>query len=484
MPSRERKIRELPWVHDGIGIPEMGAVQGLIYLGRYGGSFFFDMMEQSWVPEGKHLAAMESLGNLAQRESTAFRQIVDHPTVRDGISDNEAKIITVLYRVQVYHPLLVDILLTPERVMLEERSIAVPRYGKLLITIIRTEAGAARTMDLLEEAIRIEAEFMSSSWPEQQVIYFFSEELLDAIRGLGVGRGVHPGPFVASRSVVDSDDYPIENASNHFAHELGHYFFRGREVWIREGAPVFLESIVWNARRGWPVMPERSPCPYANNISGLEEVDIEQPRGEYLCSVDFGERLFHDLYRSLDETTFRQGFRKLYLLSLFDDPEAECEGTELSVCHVRAAFTTDVSEETAALAQKVINRWYDASEPYDLSLIEGTPVDPDLPQIGGRIEDAYLDHNRISVSQDIDRLLFTFRFSHRNSGPFRVPVQVVEAYEDGFAYRRHKKTLTPSDDGLETVWVSRSQPRAVGNHWVIVYDGDRKVAQVEYEVIS
>ena len=45
MPSRERKIREVPWVQDGIGIPEMGAVQGLIYLGRYGGNFFLDVMD-------------------------------------------------------------------------------------------------------------------------------------------------------------------------------------------------------------------------------------------------------------------------------------------------------------------------------------------------------------------------------------------------------------------------------------------------------
>ena len=34
------------------------------------------------------------------------------------------------------------------------------------------------------------------------------------------------------------------------------------------------------------------------------------------------------------------------------------------------------------------------------------------------------------------RLLFTFEFSQGNSGSFSVPVQIVEAYEDGFTYRR------------------------------------------------
>ena len=64
-----------------------------------------------------------------------------------------------------------------------------------------------------------------------------------------------------------------------------------------------------------------------------------------------------------------------------------------------------------------------------------------------------------------------------------MPLKIVEAYEDGFTYRRQRKTLTPSDGGIETVRVSRDTPRAPGHYWVMVYDGDRKVAQVEFEVV-
>ena len=151
-------------------------------------------------------------------------------------------------------------------------------------------------------------------------------------------------------------------------------------------------------------------------------------------------------------------------------------------CRARGSLATGLLNYYAR-TKRVINRWYDGSEPFDLSLIEAVPVDPDLPQIGGRIEEAYLDHTNISASQDIDWLLFTVKFSHTASGAFNLPLQIVEAYEDGFVYRRQRKTLTLGDAGTETAWVSSSWPaRAVGKHWVIVYAGNQKVAQVEYQV--
>ena len=66
-----------------------------------------------------------------------------------------------------------------------------------------------------------------------------------------------------------------------------------------------------------------------------------------LCHYSLGERLFHDLYRNVDETTFRLAFRRLYLLSQDDDPHDGRNGTKLTICHVRGSFTTDVSKETA-----------------------------------------------------------------------------------------------------------------------------------------
>ena len=483
-PSRERKIRELPWVQDGIGIPEMRAVQGLIELGLFGGSFFSHVLEQPWVLQGRNRAAMVSLGRLAGNDPEAFREVMDHPSIGDGISDVEARVVATLWRVQRDAPSLMDILLDPQQVVLEERAIALPLTGPVLVTIIRTGPGATATLDLIHDALQTVEGFMSLALPVEQVIWLFMEE--------AGGTGSNAWTHITTKPRVDDARYTKnkyetsfggESALRHFVHETSHWYWREGERWINEGAATFIEAIAVNLVSGEPFAMERPPCSYARNISELEYLGPEREDSASLCYYQTGERVFHDLYRNMDDTTFRLAFRRLYLLSVFDDPDDRCAGKDLNVCHLRAAFTTGVPEETAALARQVINRWYDGSEPFDLSLIEDEPVDPELPQIGGRIEEAYMDRNSISASEDIDRLLFTFKFSHGNSGAFQVPVQIVEAYEDGFTYRRQRRTLTPSDDGQETVWVSHSSlARAIGKHWVIVYEGDRKVAQVGYEV--
>ncbi|MCY3618000.1 MAG: S-layer homology domain-containing protein, partial [Acidimicrobiaceae bacterium] len=482
-PVRENRIRELPWVRDGIGVSEMEAVQGLILLGLYGNSLFFDVIEQQWVSEGANGPAMSSLGRLAAANPEAFEGVMAHPTVSDGISDQEAAIVATLWRVAMDAPSLVEVLLDSEQTTLEERTITLPLAGQVPVTIIRTKLGAAVTMDRIEAAAGTVESFMSLPLPGRRIIWLFIEE--------AGGTGSNSGTHITTRPRVDDAGYtkndyetsfPDESALRHFTHEISHKYWGHGETWIIEGAATFIEALAVNLISGEPFAMERFPCPYARNIAELQRLNLERGDPAQICHYQTGERVFHDLYRNMDDTTFRLAFRRLHLLSLFDDPNDQCEDRNLNVCHLRAAFTTDVPEETAALARKVIDRWYDGSEPFDLSLIEDVPVDPELPQINGRIEEAYLNHNRISASEDTGSLLFTFEFSHQDAGSFHVPVQIVEAYEDGFIHRRQRRTLTPSDQGTETVWVSRTWPRAIGKHWVIVYAGDRKVAQVQYEV--
>ena len=50
------------------------------------------------------------------------------------------------------------------------------------------------------------------------------------------------------------------------------------------------------------------------------------------------------------------------------------------------AFVCRAEEATNA----VIARWYEGTEPYDLSNVHTGPVDPSLPSINGRIDNAYI----------------------------------------------------------------------------------------------
>ena len=197
MPERERMIRQLDWVRDGIGTTELRAVQGLIYLAKDGGSYFEALIEQRWVVEGKHKPTMESLGKLASRYPGAFERIMTHPTITDGISDRETKILAVLYGMQQIGPDLTDVLLDMDQVMMEERTIKTPLTEDLPIVIIRTEPGSDRTMDIIEHAARSHAEFMGMPWPSENVIQLFAGDL-DRVNG------AHFGPNVRSKAKIDA----------------------------------------------------------------------------------------------------------------------------------------------------------------------------------------------------------------------------------------------------------------------------------------
>ena len=407
-PRRERAIRELSWVQDGIGDSELDGVQALVNLGWYGNGDTFDtIMSKPWVKDelNKHevriiyllrriawqsrdaahaisvmpfldtveppdVLAMESLRRLGYFGEEGILEpllaVLQHPTIADGITDEETPVVATLYSTANYKPDVIDALLDPETVLLENRVIDLPLAGPANLTIIRTQPGPAVTMDLLEDAVRHVERFMSLPFPVRQVNYLFAD-----VRP-GRSAGANSGTHITSRPYVDGTDYVKnetetsyvgESTHRHFIHETGHYYWRGNPSWLDEGAVAFIEAIARSRMSGRPLSLEYEPCAQARNIAKLERMRAERKEVSSRCDAGLGERLFHDLYRNMDDTTFRLAFRRLYLLSQFDDPNDDCEGTRLGICHVRASFTTDVPDEAAATALKVINRWYGSSEP-------------------------------------------------------------------------------------------------------------------------
>ena len=66
-------------------------------------------------------------------------------------------------------------------------------------------------------------------------------------------------------------------------------------------------------------------------------------------------------------------------------------------------------------------------------------------------------------------------------------LEIVEYFEDGFEFRRRSDKLTAEDRYIGgTSWWSVGLPPSrkwyPGRYWVYVYAGERKVAEVQYEV--
>ena len=481
-------VVSLDWVQDGINDAELDLIEALASIAdkeagealRIVGMPFLETTEPPDIP------AMNSLRGLAAFRPEAFVSVMSHRALRDGISDDVAPIIVTLDGVAETNPGLIDVLLDPTKVLLERRTTTLPLAGDVLLDIIRTAPGAARSMDLLEHSVRCIEEYMGSPLPTKYVSLLYE----NAVHGSFAGKNVGTHIAILPEYDINDDSPEAQYPGSAIAHEVAHYYWSGNEDWVDEGAADFMASIVEGARTGQPIGVTNPPCGYAGSIAELESLGI--PRGdiEFRCNYSLGERLFVDLYLTLGDERFRQAFRALYRASEIEDDADNRRGTSVGIEHVREAFRSDDEAESVVIA-----RWYNGTEPYDLSRLDPGPVDPGLTGINGRIDEAYIATGTegpgvtVFSAQDVaDWTYLTLKYSYKLSGATReVPLEIVEYYEDGFEFSHRSRTLSAEARYIGgTSWFSVGQSPsgmwAPGRYWVYVYSGERKVAEVEYEV--
>ena len=373
MPELARKIAGLPWIEDGMEeLRELNAARGLILLADAGHAA--RLIEEPWVVEGRNFPALQALQVLKHSHPETLDKIMSHPTISDGITDQEAKILATL--TTAANPVgyfledadLLDKLLDSEQVLLEERTITLPLAGETDITIIRTRPGADRTMDFMEQSVRNIEEFMGLPFPRRQVVYLF----VDAPGG-GINLGTHV-QIRASEQVTSG-----ESMFNLVAHETSHYYWKGLPSWLSEGAATLMESVVADTLRR---PPDTEPCLLASTIAEFETLASDPTSFDYYdCEYSLGTNLLYEMYQNMDDTTFRLAFRRLYLHTAFSISDDECDDYGTTICHVKEAFSAYVPEETRSVVEDVITRRYGRTDLPDAS-IRGVVTGPDRRTLG------------------------------------------------------------------------------------------------------
>ena len=123
----------LGWVEDGVGEMESKAINQLAFLSMQDASEASRIVRMPFLQtlEASDVSALESLAQLAWSSERDFQRVMSHPTLRGGIWDDWAKIVATLNGVSKTNPQLVDALLDPNRVTLNNRVINLPRAGEL-----------------------------------------------------------------------------------------------------------------------------------------------------------------------------------------------------------------------------------------------------------------------------------------------------------------------------------------------------------------
>ena len=477
----------LEWMVDGIEDSENRVIEEISYLSFDHPAETLLVLGMQFLESVEHpdVYAVAALSDLAVFKPEVFDSVMSHPGIRAGISDEMSPVVATLYGVADTNPGLIHSLLDPEGGLLEQRSILLPLSGEVALSIIRTGPGAARAMDLLERSVRSIEAYMELPLPTSYIGLLYEDAVVSGFAGTNFGTHM----AILPEYDIDDGSDEAEYAPQIIAHEVAHYYWSGNAGWVDEGAADFLASVVTGALTDHPFDASNLPCRHAGNIGELDALGITQDDLAYECSYSLGERLFLDLNRSLGESRFRQNLRRLYTLSEDEDGADEYPGTSVGIERVRQAFGSgDLTADT------VIARWYDGAGPFDLSGLDDGPVSRSLPGIDGSIDRAYVALSpdgpavsSFSLGEVTDWAYLTLKFSYNlPGGSLKVPFEVVEFYEDGFAFERTGgEMVAESRYAGETQWFAVGSPPgewSTGHYTIYVYAGDRKIAEVQYAV--
>ncbi len=343
-------IMSKPWVEDIFDDDLIWMVIGLYIMGqddedtavRVINSPFLDTVE----PIDVHI--VDALLKLHEYVSSeAFEQAMTHPAIGGDLTGGFAEVLAMMGWVGQARPHLLDQMLDPSRVLIEQRTVVLPLKGELTLTIVRTRPGAEASMDRLEATVRMVEEFMGVSFPRDYLVVLYDEGGEEGSVG-----GISFRHFIALRLVKDDivDHFPRLRA-----HEVAHRYFGSSTPWftpewLNEGVATII------GRLGDGALPDRLEPIYTlcSEIVTIAEFDYLYQNDRVAlrgtnCHYSFGEHLFVDLYNTLGETAFRQGLRELYLM--IRSPSRV--GKEI----VAEAFKSNSPNQSAAI-DAIVERWY------------------------------------------------------------------------------------------------------------------------------
>ena len=347
-PQAAERLASYPWFMDGLHKDEVTVVTALGSMSYETGTgaalvgmSFLDSVEPS------DAFALMSLEYLAYDSSTTFSRVMSHPSVADGIADHETAAIALLYDVQKTNPDMVDTLLEPSDVLVERRAIELPRAGDVDLAIVRLQPGAARSMELLEKAVRFAEDFMREPFPTNFILLLYGDAVMPHFAGHNSGFNMTVHPDFDSNDDSDEAHY----APYILAHEVAHYYWNSSsQAWLDEGAAEIMSIIYEETTTGQEAQGGANtfPCGYTADLTGVERMKDPQADG---CAYSLGTRFFLDLYRTLGEREFQRGFQDLYRLGrdILDPEDPDARG----IRHVREAF--DFSQEAR---DEIIPKWY------------------------------------------------------------------------------------------------------------------------------
>ena len=399
--------------------------------------------------------AIQSLRNIAYKDTARLKAILEHPTFAGGITDEWTPIIAALWGPHKNNPSLIPILLDPRKASIQSRTIELPITGRVDLNLIRVGSdGNPKTMDSLEEIVKNVEFFMYLPLPVQTVNVLIADSIIPSASGNNFGTGI------TIRPEHESDN---ERLTDILAHEVAHHYWSGNQDWIDEGMSDLIQNYHSWQRTGISMTASMYPCPHFSNIQQLERAKPKKGEDSFRCNYTLGERIFLDLLLELGDIPFREGAQRLY-----EQTQAEEAGVE----EVRAAFNRP----------KTVERWYSSAKAGTVQGIDESKPTWKLDEIHGTIDDAGIilaeggtKIESFSARSHRGRVFLWFSFSHPTlvEESWTLDLTLVETFEDGFIYNVNPLEFNVKGTNVGGSWlisVGSGDQWKPGLHHVMIYD--------------
>ncbi len=502
IPAVAAQIRSVSWIADGLQTTdEFNAAERLVNIGIDAPETLTTLLDSHALREDLRptdLPALLSLQRMAQDRPERLAQLTGAAWFRDGLTVAEAAIVAVLYERSRFLSSEFDDIVANPGILSVELGATTNRNGSIIpIAIVRSGAAPAGSpvMGVAQTAVSVFEGMFDAPFPTPAIVIHVTDYVA------GVAAGTNYQTHITLLPEIDSNLKP-DFAPHAVFHEIAHYYLYVQPVWHAEGGADFAASYARHVTTGARIESTNFPCDGASTISELElrtpdnAEEAQADPGLWRCNYYLGERLLLALYRKLGEERFLQGWRELYA-QIAEDPsypsQRDFTETDIRVEWIRAGGMLMQPD-----LEHIWDQWYRGRASRAAPGVpDPSPVDPNLPEINGRIDQAHValttDGSPVESfsATDVDGWVYlTLEYTYALSGGSQdLTLEVVEYFEDGFTNGRRSVPVTVQPQHIGgTQWLSVGPTAplgwAPGRYWVYVYEGGRKVAEVQFDVAS
>ena len=332
------KVIAFPWAQDAITATESNTVRYLHYLNYDNPGAAAQVIAMPFLKslEPDDVLAIRGMERLDDKGRLSV--LLDHPTLRNGITDAQTTIVTAASIPRDDEE--IRRMLNPGYADIETVSSGTKLTPNLKISIVRTGTQSQpSTMKAVLNAVEFAEEAMQLPLPVSHVILVLNDKAFpEGYGGANFGFALAYNPEREQRQ-EDYDKHILQSA---FVHEVAHYYWGEQADWFEEGIAdtfEYMYGVEIGISPGLLERPQRRNCE-AHDLEMLTEQDPDQEDlDQFRCNYFLGQSLFLELLENLGTNKFNERLRQLYRLSLVAKEADETPG----IAEVRQAFHDQIS---------------------------------------------------------------------------------------------------------------------------------------------